>query len=105
MIRVTKDGDLEVDVHLAPRARKVGLGPIHAGRIKIQVSAPPVDGKANRAVCELVAETLGVPKSQVSILRGETSRQKTLRLQIGDVRRADVLRKQLAELCVPEPGL
>ena len=44
----------------------------------VRVTAPPVDGAANAAVCKLVAKELGVPKSSVSIARGETSRDKVL---------------------------
>ncbi len=47
-------------------------------RARIWVSAPPEDGKANTAVCRLVAKALGLPKSAVSVLRGDTSREKLL---------------------------
>ncbi|HUW57610.1 MAG TPA: DUF167 domain-containing protein [Planctomycetota bacterium] len=48
----------------------------HAGALKVSVSAPPEKGKANKAVCALIAKTLGVAKSHVSIISGETSRDK-----------------------------
>jgi len=48
----------------------------HDGAVKLSVSAAPERGKANRAVCALVAGTLGVAKSRVSIVAGETSRDK-----------------------------
>ena len=44
----------------------------------LRVTAPPEDGKANAAVCKLLAKTLGVSKSAVSVTRGETSRHRTL---------------------------
>ncbi len=50
----------------------------HAGALKLSVSAAPERGKANKAVCELVAKTLGISRSQVSLVSGETSRDKKL---------------------------
>jgi uncharacterized protein (TIGR00251 family) len=46
----------------------------------VRVTAPPTDGKANAAVCRLVAKTLGVPKGAVRVVRGETARHKVLEI-------------------------
>lgn len=80
-------GGIELDIWVVPRASRPGLGPVEAGRDRLRaaVSAPPVDGAANEAVRELVAEALHVPRGQVSIVRGATGRQKTLRV-VGDSR-------------------
>jgi uncharacterized protein YggU (UPF0235/DUF167 family) len=51
---------------------------IHDGSLKIKLTKPPIDGQANAACCQLVAKRLGIPKSQVMVTRGHTSRQKTL---------------------------
>jgi uncharacterized protein (TIGR00251 family) len=74
-------GALRFDVKVVPRASRERLGPMVGDRIKVQVSAPPVDGAANEAVRALVARALGVPKASVSIVRGETGRNKTLRVE------------------------
>ena len=50
----------------------------HAGALKLSVSAAPERGKANKAVCELVAKTLGIAKSRVRVIAGVTSRDKKL---------------------------
>lgn len=50
----------------------------HGGALKVSVAAAPERGKANKAVCELVAKTLGIPRAQVSLVSGETSRDKRL---------------------------
>ncbi|HUV38902.1 MAG TPA: DUF167 domain-containing protein [Planctomycetota bacterium] len=50
----------------------------YAGALKLSVSAAPERGKANKAVCALIAKTLGIPKSAVSVISGETSRDKKL---------------------------
>ena len=68
------------DVLVQPRASRAKIGPRHDGRIKIAVTAPPVDGEANAAVIELVADALGVRKGDVEVIAGESSRRKTLRV-------------------------
>jgi hypothetical protein len=50
------------------------------GRIRISLTAPPVDGEANAALCRFVAAELGVPRSAVRVVAGEKSREKTLRI-------------------------
>jgi uncharacterized protein (TIGR00251 family) len=68
------------DVLVQPRASRAKIGPRHDGRIKIAVTAPPVDGEANAAVIELVAAALGVPRRAVEVVAGASSRRKTLRV-------------------------
>jgi uncharacterized protein (TIGR00251 family) len=69
-----------VDILVQPRASRARLGPRHDGRIKVAVTAPPVDGEANAAVIELVAKALGVPRHAVEVIAGASSRRKTLRI-------------------------
>lgn len=73
-------GALVVDVLVQPRASRPGLGPVVGDRLKVAVAAPPVDGAANAAVIETFATALRIPKSAVSIVRGESGRRKTVRL-------------------------
>ncbi|MDR0378400.1 MAG: DUF167 domain-containing protein, partial [Candidatus Accumulibacter sp.] len=65
-------------LHVQPGARKTEVVGIHGDALKIRLSAPPVDGKANAALIEFVAGRLGVPKSAVRLVGGQTSRRKTL---------------------------
>ncbi len=51
------------------------------GAVLIRIAAPPVDGKANAALIAFVAKTVGVPKGAVTIVRGETSRNKVIRVE------------------------
>ncbi len=61
----------------APRSAIVGwLG----DALKVKVHAPPVDGKANEALCAFLADELGLPRRAVTVLRGDTARQKLLRI-------------------------
>lgn len=62
----------------APRNEVVGwLGEA----LKVKVHAPPVEGRANEVLCEFLAETFGVPRRAVTVLRGDTSRQKLVRIE------------------------
>jgi hypothetical protein len=76
-VRETAEG-LEVRVHVQPRAGRRGIAGVFNGALKVKVTAPPVDDAANRAVVELFADLLGIPKSACRILYGEKSRDKTL---------------------------
>lgn len=69
------------DVLVTPRASREGLGPIHGDRLKIAVTAPPVDGEANAAVVAVLARALAVPKANVTIVRGDGSRRKTVHVR------------------------
>ncbi len=81
MVGVTeKDGGVTVDIAVKPRSSREGVGPLHGDRLVVAVNAPPVDGKANEAVVRVLAETFGVPKAAVTIVRGETGRKKTVRI-------------------------
>lgn len=92
------DTGLLVRVKLQPGARRPGvLGQVpdtEGTRLKIAVTAPPEDGRANRAACAALAEALGVAASAVHITQGATSRQKTLHV-LGD---ADALAARLRAL-------
>lgn len=53
----------------------------HAGRVlKLRIAAPPVDGKANKEVAAFLAKRLGVPKSSIELLHGDSSRVKLLNI-------------------------
>jgi uncharacterized protein (TIGR00251 family) len=67
-------------VRVQPRGRRNEIAGLHGGALKMRVTAPPVEGKANQAVQELLAKQLGVSPSSVEILTGHTSRQKRVRV-------------------------
>ena len=68
-----------VDLRVQPRARRAVLEP-SAGALRAAVTAPPEDGKANAAVIALLAEQWRLPKSSFDVIRGQTSRAKTVRV-------------------------
>jgi uncharacterized protein (TIGR00251 family) len=53
---------------------------VHNGALKVALTAPPVDGAANKALLEFLAKTLGVPKSGVSLVSGQASRSKVVQV-------------------------
>jgi len=76
------DGDaLILDCHLQPKASNDAFAGLHGERLKIRLTAPPVDGKANAQLLAFLADAFGVAKSQVSLLSGQQSRQKRVRIQ------------------------
>jgi uncharacterized protein len=81
-------GGVEFCVRVAPRASRNAIEGEHAGALKVRLTAPPVDGRANEALRRLLAERLKVPVSAVRILSGDNSRSK--RVQIVGVSREHV---------------
>ncbi len=73
--------EARIAVRLRPRGRADELIGVKDGVLQARVSAPPVDGRANRALCRLVAKRVGVAPSRVSVVRGEKSRDKLLRVE------------------------
>lgn len=71
----------QVAVRLSPRASRNELVGFKDGALRVKVTAPPVDGRANRALCKLIAERAGIPPSRVSVARGEKSRDKLVRVE------------------------
>jgi uncharacterized protein (TIGR00251 family) len=67
-------------LHVQPGARRTEVAGAHGDALKIRLAAPPVDGKANAALLEFIADRLGLPKSAVRLVRGQTSRRKILEL-------------------------
>ena len=69
-------GGTVVEVRVIPRASKSALAGERSGALLVRLAAPPVDGQANAALVEFLADTLGVPTRAVSIVSGDRRRQK-----------------------------
>lgn len=76
-----KDGALLLNVRVQPRAKKDALIGLQGGYLKVGITAPPVDGKANAHLRRFLAAELGVPQSRVQILAGAQTRIKRIRVQ------------------------
>jgi uncharacterized protein (TIGR00251 family) len=70
-----------LEIRVQPRARQDEIAGLRDGVLVVRVTAPPLDGRANRAVCRLVAKRAGVAPSRVTVIRGERSRDKVLRVE------------------------
>lgn len=73
-----RDGGVSLAIKVQPRASRNTIGGVAGGELKLQVTAPPVDSAANDAVLRLLAEVLDCPRSALRLLRGQTSRRKTV---------------------------
>lgn len=72
--------DLILDCHLQPKASSDEFAGVHGERLKIRLTAPPVDGKANAHLIAFLADAFAVAKRQVCLVSGELNRQKRLRI-------------------------
>jgi uncharacterized protein (TIGR00251 family) len=73
-------GGVVLEVLVQPRASRTRVAGVHDGRLKVQLAAPPVDGEANAALVEFLADALSARRSDVAIERGDTGRRKTVRV-------------------------
>lgn len=79
MIQKTDRGT-KLSLFIQPKASKNEIIGPHNGALKIKITAPPVDGKANAALIEFLSEILNIPKKQIEILKGETGRNKAVEI-------------------------
>lgn len=75
-----QNDDLILECRLQPKASSDELVGDHGGVLKIRITAPPVDGKANAHLIQLLAKSFGVSKSKISIEKGELGRSKRVRI-------------------------
>jgi uncharacterized protein (TIGR00251 family) len=79
-LRLDKSNDVWVDIHVIPNAAHTHADGLHDGALRVRLHAPPVDGKANTALVAWLANALEIPKSQIELMRGQTSKRKQLRV-------------------------
>ncbi len=73
-----QEKDLILYAQIQPKSSKDEVVGIMGENLKIKITAPPIDGKANEHLCRFIAKVFDVPKSQVMILKGETNKIKTI---------------------------
>jgi len=71
---------LQLTLHVQPGASRTEVAGTHGDALKVRLTAPPVDGKANAELLRFLAEAFGVPRRNVTLVRGETSRAKVVRI-------------------------
>jgi uncharacterized protein (TIGR00251 family) len=79
-------------VHVQPGAKRSEAAGLHGDALKVRVAAPPVEGRANAALIAFLADAFGVPKKSVTVVRGATSRRKTILVSAPHADPASLLR-------------
>jgi uncharacterized protein (TIGR00251 family) len=75
-----KDG-VYINIYVQPRASKNGFAGIYDGSLKLRITAPPVDGKANSMIIAILAKLLHISKSRISLSSGQQSRKKRFKIE------------------------
>ena len=88
LVLVTKDGAVRLEVRAKPRAKRSGIVGAKGGALEVSLAAPPVDGAANDELVRVLAAALGVPRRQLALVRGESSRTKLV--EVTGLSEADV---------------
>jgi len=78
--RYETDGSIVIDIRVQARSSRISVGTVENGRLKLRLTAPPVDGKANQQAAGILAKSFGVAPSRVELIRGRTSRDKSFRI-------------------------
>ena len=89
MLKQTPDGII-INIKISPNAKKNEI--INEGEIsKIKITAQPIDGKANKALIEFLSKNFKIPKTSIKILKGETSKEKTILFMTQDEEKLKLL--------------
>jgi uncharacterized protein (TIGR00251 family) len=90
--RPKADGSWQLDVHAQPGARRTEVAGLHGAALKIRVKAPALEDRANAALVEFIADALGVPRRDVTLVSGARSREKRFEVRGAGVDPARLLR-------------
>lgn len=93
MIRETEDGII-ANIKISPNAKKNEIIKTES-EVKIKITAQPIDGKANKALVEFLSKEFKIPKTSIQILKGETSKEKTLLFKTSEVEKLIKLKEKL----------
>jgi len=84
-VRITScKAGIQFSAAIQPRASRNQILGVHNESLKIKLTSPPVDGAANQACIKFLAKAFGISPSRISIVRGETSRNKTIQFEAMD---------------------
>lgn len=93
MLKQTDDG-IVANIKISPNAKKNEI--IREGEfVKIKITAQPIDGKANKALVEFLSKYFKIPKTSIKILKGETSKEKTVLFCTSDKQKINLLKETL----------
>lgn len=86
-----RDGTLLLRLRIQPRSSRECIDGVRDGRLRVRVSAAPVEGAANESLMRLLAHALDVPRSAITLIRGKKSRDKEILVRAAAARAADLL--------------
>ena len=95
MIRESKEG-LIVNFRIVPNSSKNGLI-IEDDYIKVKLTAQPIENKANKALIEFLSKLVKLPKTSIEIIKGDTSKDKTLLFKTNDSQKREMIISQLTK--------
>jgi hypothetical protein len=76
-----KEDGIILSVYVQPRARRLELAGIIEGSLKVLLTAPPLEGKANEQLISLLSKKLDIKKKAITLLRGEKARNKSIKIE------------------------
>lgn len=82
------DGSIRIRIKAVPGAKQDQIVGVLGNRLKVRISAPPEAGKANKAICQLIARALGVKRRDVSVVSGQTNPEKIIAVNACDLKEA-----------------
>lgn len=92
-MRQTDEGII-INIKISPNAKKNEI--INEGEfVKVKITAQPIDGKANKALIEFLSKNFKIPKTSIKILKGETSKEKTVLFMTNDTEKIELVKKSL----------
>lgn len=78
----TRGAGVLLQLSVMPNAKRTEVDGLHDGALRVRLAAPPIDGRANEALVAWLARQLGVPRRDVELLRGESSRRKQVAIAV-----------------------
>ena len=101
-LRPSVDGRAcELWVHVVPGASRTAVAGLHDGALRLRVAAPPIEGRANAELLRWLSRSLGLPKQAVTLVAGDTSRRKRVRIACAQAQAATWLQSQLDAADLP----
>jgi uncharacterized protein len=80
-IFIARENGVTLNIYVQAGASKTGFAGIYNGRLKLKVAAKAIDGEANQAVCDLIANSFSLARGKISIIRGASAREKTVQVE------------------------
>ena len=86
------DKGFTVNLRISPNSAKNEIIKNDDGSVKVKITAQAIDGKANKALVEFLSKTFKLPKTSIEIVRGETSKDKTILFKTDDIDKIELLK-------------